>query len=223
MARAATVAARNAGRVRRAPAPRPGRRVKPPPRRGLRVVPRGGVAPAVLGAGLLDRLLRGRAWILCIGALLAGVVFLNVSLLEMNRGITHKAERAAALKRDNAELRRRVAELSSSERIQEVAAARGFLLPAPGQVRYLRAHRSTDARRAAKTISAPRVQAPSPQPQPTAPPPQPQPQSQTPATVPPAAAPQPQPVQTAPATPQQAPPAAGQAPPPAPAATPGAG
>src|ERR671929_166822 len=51
------------------------------------------IAPAVArvahgGAALvLDRVLRGRTWIGVVAALLAGIVFLNVSVLELNRGI----------------------------------------------------------------------------------------------------------------------------------------
>lgn len=173
MARAATTAAgaapvaparrrRRAGAGRRATADRAatpraagGRTTT---RRAIRVVPRGGAGTrpaAALGTSLLDRLLRGRAWIAFVGVLLVGVVFVNVSLLEMNRGITRATERASALKRENADLRLRVARLASSERIQRAAAERGFVLPAPGDVRYLRADRGADARQAARRIAPP--------------------------------------------------------------------
>jgi len=179
MPRAASVAARAAAPARTAPARRKAARpatarahgasarTAAAPRRAIRVVPRGGARPAAaaLGAGVLDRLLRGRIWIACIATLLAGVVFLNVSLLEMNRGITQDAERAAELRRDNAELRLRVAELASSERIQAAAAARGFVLPAPGDVHYLERRRG-DGRRAAALITEPSgTPSPAPQPQ----------------------------------------------------------
>ena len=101
---------------------------------------------------MLDRLLRGRAWVACIGALLAGIVFLNVSLLEVNGGIASVSERATALKRENAELQLRVAELASSERIQAAAAERGFALPEPAGVTYLEAKPGSDARRAARAL-----------------------------------------------------------------------
>ena len=93
---------------------------------------------------------------LCVGALLAGIVFFNVSLLELNSGIARTSERAAALKRDNASLRTQVADLGSSERIQTAAAERGFILPAPGDVAYLRADATRDADRAAKTMTEPK-------------------------------------------------------------------
>jgi cell division protein FtsL len=106
-------------------------------------------------ARVLDALLSGRGWIALIGVLLTGIVFFNVDLLQMNRDIARDAEKASALRRENARLHREVARLASSERIQEAAARLGLLLPAPGEVRYLKARPEVDARRAAKRITAP--------------------------------------------------------------------
>jgi cell division protein FtsL len=106
-------------------------------------------------AGLLDALLAGRGWIALIGVLLAGIVFFNVDLLQMNRDIARDAEKASALGRENARLRLTLARLGSSERIQEAAAGLGLVLPAPGEVRYLKARPAVDARRAAKRITEP--------------------------------------------------------------------
>ncbi|MGI8946163.1 MAG: hypothetical protein ACR2GL_08000 [Thermoleophilaceae bacterium] len=86
--------------------------------------------------------------------LLAGIVFFNVDLLRMNREIAATAERTATVKRENARLRTDLARLGSSERIQRVAADRGLVLPAPGEVRYLRSDPRTDARRAAQRLAA---------------------------------------------------------------------
>lgn len=189
-------------------------RPTPKPKRSLRIVPRDGVRPAALGSGLIDRLLRGRAWIAFLGVALVGVVFLNVSLLEINRGITAKAERIAELKRANAQKRVQVAELASSERIQQAASDRGFLLPEPGKVSYLSAAPTRDARRAAEAIVPPtsRQQAPAATPAPA-------PAEQTPPPVaqqaPPAVQQQPAPTQPSPvqqAPPQAAPPPTGAAP-----------
>ena len=105
--------------------------------------------------GVLDALLAGRGWIVLIGLLLAGIVFFNVDLLQMNRDIAMDTERAAALKRENGRLRLDVAKLASSERIQEAAARLGLVLPAPGEVRYLKARPGLDARRAARRITEP--------------------------------------------------------------------
>jgi cell division protein FtsL len=106
-------------------------------------------------AGVADSLLHGRGWIALVAVLLVGIVFFNVDLLQMNRDIAQTADRAATLKRQNAQLKLRVARLASTERIQQVAQQRGLVLPLPGQIRYLRANRALDGRRAARRISAP--------------------------------------------------------------------
>jgi cell division protein FtsL len=107
------------------------------------------------GGGVLDALLSGQGWIALIGLLLVGIVFFNVGLLELNRNITGTSERVMKIKRENAKLRLDVARLGSSERIQTAAAAEGLVLPAPGDVRYLKADPAIDARRAAKRMVPP--------------------------------------------------------------------
>ena len=104
---------------------------------------------------LLDALLSGRAWIALVFLLLAGIVFFNVDLLQMNREIARNSEKISTLKRENARLVLDQARLANSERIQEEAAGLGLVLPAPGEVRYLKARPSADVRRAAKTIAVP--------------------------------------------------------------------
>jgi cell division protein FtsL len=124
------------------------------------------------GSGVLDALLQGRGWIGLVAVLLVGIVFFNVDLLKMNRDIAVTSQRASGVARENARLRLELAKLDSSERVQRAAASRGLLLPAPGDVRYLRANPFVDARRAAKLIEAPNssVALPEPTPQTTAPP-----------------------------------------------------
>ncbi len=105
------------------------------------------------GAAVLDTLLAGRGWIALVFVLLAGIVFLNVDLLRMNRDIARTVERATAVKRENSRLRAEAARLGSSERIQAVASEAGLVMPAPGAVRYLRS-RPVDGRRAARSLAA---------------------------------------------------------------------
>ena len=112
---------------------------------------------------MLDAILNGRSWIALVFVLLAGIVFFNVDLLQMNREIAQTEERVGALKRENAHLRTDLARLGSSERIQRVAAERGLVLPAPGEVRYLRSDPAVDARRAAARIEAGEAKSPPPQ------------------------------------------------------------
>jgi cell division protein FtsL len=106
-------------------------------------------------SGMLDALLSGRGWIALVFVLLAGIVFFNVDLLQMNREIAGNDQKISALKREIARNRLDVARLASSERIQESAAQLGLVLPAPGDVRYLKARPRLDPHQAAKRITAP--------------------------------------------------------------------
>jgi cell division protein FtsL len=160
MARAATARAA-APRREAAPARKTAARAQPVPTRTTapprRVSGHARPAPAALprGARVLDALLTGRIWIGLIGVLLAGIVFFNVDLLQMNREITQMAEKATQLKRQNDRLRHDYARLASSERIQEAAAALGLVLPPAGEVRYLESKPKLDAHNASKRIIAP--------------------------------------------------------------------
>ena len=149
MARAAAAPARPAPArsPRRAPGPGHGEAFRRPQ-----------AAPLPRRAVVLDALLYGRAWIALVFVLLVGIVFFNVDLLRMNREIAATAGQTATVKRQNARLRTDLARLGSSERIQRVAAERGLVLPAPGEVRYLRSDPPVDALRAAKRIAAPEPQ-----------------------------------------------------------------
>jgi cell division protein FtsL len=150
--------------ARRAPARRaapsrttaPARRVSGRPRRAA---PATRVAALPRGARILDALLTGRIWIGLIGVLLAGIVFFNVDLLQMNREITQMADKATQIKRENDRLRHDYARLASSERIQEAAAALGLVYPAAGEVRYLESKPKLDAHNASKRIIAPSEEA----------------------------------------------------------------
>jgi cell division protein FtsL len=184
MARAAAAAAPRTAPARRAPARHPARR-RTTSQRGAtahrRVSGASTGAPAValpvrvLNApfaraarartgSLLDALLSGRGWIALVFVLLAGIVFFNVDLLQMNREIARNAEKVSTLKREIARNRLDVARLASSERIQEAAAQLGFVLPAPGEVRYLKARPTRDAGQAVKRITAPNLTYVAPEP-----------------------------------------------------------
>ena len=164
MARAAAAARTAAPAPRRAPTPSRPRSV---PRRKSGAIARPARAPASRRAKVaarlgtiphspfVDRLLTGRAWIVLLATLLAGIVFANVALLEMNAGIARTTEQVAALKRENSRLRLKAAELGSSERIQRAAADLGLVLPAPGQVRYLEARPDRDPALALSRMSEP--------------------------------------------------------------------
>jgi cell division protein FtsL len=145
--------------TRTAPAPRrksgPATRPRPVRRATPTQAPR--VARIAQGSAsvVLDQLLRGRSWVALVGALLAGIVFLNVSVLELNRGIARTDAKSATLERTNSTLRERVATLGSAERIQRLAEQRGYILPQPGDVTYLHPATPSQARLAAARIQPP--------------------------------------------------------------------
>jgi cell division protein FtsL len=117
--------------------------------------PAGRVAALPRGARVLDALLTGRIWIGLVGVLLAGIVFFNVDLLQLNREITQMSDKASRIKRQNDRLRHDYARLASSERIQEAAAALGLVYPAAGEVRYLQSEPKRDAHKASNRITEP--------------------------------------------------------------------
>lgn len=131
-------------------APRPLRRAHPsltPPR----AVPR---AVRARGESVLDALQQGQAWIALVALLLVGIVFFNVDLLRLNRSIAMTSEQAGGVARENAQLRRELARLDSSERVQRAALQRGLMLPAPGDVRFRRVG-ERDGGRAVDNMKAP--------------------------------------------------------------------
>jgi hypothetical protein len=173
----ATIAARNPTRtVRRGPAaPRPPRRFSGPgrPKRDPRAGATAGTAVArapfamrlgaramrVGDARVLDRLVRGRAWIAIMALGLIGIVFMQVSLLKLNAGISRAVTAADTFDRQNSSLREDISKLDSGERIQGVAAKLGMVTPAAGDVHYLDG-RGADAARAAAAIKPPDPVAP---------------------------------------------------------------
>ena len=114
---AATARERHAARTRiqRAPA-RPQRRISGPthpPVARPHVVPAPrpvtGVFERLRGLPdhrIIDRLLRGRAWICFVGLALMGIVAMQVSLLKLNSGIGRAVETTATLERQNSQMRR---------------------------------------------------------------------------------------------------------------------
>jgi cell division protein FtsL len=156
--------ASHAGRsLRRGTAPRAQRRISGPARPpraalagagtatarppfGLRL---GATAMRVGDARLLDRLVRGRAWIALVAIGLMGIVFMQVSLLKLNAGISRAVTAADTLERQNSALRSDISNLDSDERIQTVAAKLGMTTPAAGDVHYLDAREANGARAAA--------------------------------------------------------------------------
>jgi hypothetical protein len=141
--------------------PRPQRAPARPP---LRVVAGGAaiatrvadIALDVSASRLMDRIVRSRMWIGIIAFGLIGIVAMQVSMLKLNAGIGRAVETASTLERTNSSLRGEVSRLSNGDRIQSLAGARGFVMPAPADVTYLRSRDPRgDAVRAAGRMRAP--------------------------------------------------------------------
>jgi hypothetical protein len=153
--------------------PRPAARAVAPrrvsgPARGLRVAPAGSVAlprrgdtgvferiRALPDHRLVDRALRGRVWIWLIGIALGGIVAMQVSLLELNAGISRAVETSGTLERQNAELEASIARLSSGERIRTASTKHGMVTPSAGDVEYVRVRPARDPARAMARMTAP--------------------------------------------------------------------
>ena len=164
-ATALATAAEVAPRIVR-PAPRitrPARHVPRPVRPARSVAPTTGTRGArALGFvrtlpdhALTDRLVRGRAWIPILGALLAGIVALQVSLLRLNASMGRSIEQATTLQTNNGLLREQVAALASAGRIERIAAGMGLTMAAPEQIDFLSRRSGGIARKALANMAAP--------------------------------------------------------------------
>ncbi len=156
----------------RSTAPRAPRRVSGPVSRRMVAAPAGTAAlPRRSGTtGLfarvralpehrvIDRLLRSRAWIWVLGALLGGIVAMQVSLLKLNSGISRAVETTTTLERQNAALEQDIARLSRTDRIQTGAASLNMVLPPAGDVSYL-SPGPDDASRAVRRMQPPSEEA----------------------------------------------------------------
>ena len=104
---------------------------------------------------LLDRIIRGRAWIPLVGVLLAGIVAMQVEVLKLGASIGRSIERGTALQSRNEILRASVASLADDARIEQRATAMGMVMPAPAEVKFLAASGGNDVQRAINNIHSP--------------------------------------------------------------------
>jgi hypothetical protein len=118
----------------------------------------GGIEAIPQAANRATPATRGRLLILLIGALAAGLIYINVGKLEAGDGFTRYQQRSLELQRENTALHSRIANLRAAERIKFYAKKQGLVMPAPEQFKYLRARRG-DAERAANSYTAPLTQA----------------------------------------------------------------
>jgi hypothetical protein len=104
---------------------------------------------------LLDRIIRGRAWIPLLGVLLAGIVAMQVEVLKLNAAIGRGLEQGTTLQTANDQLRAAVARASDVQRIESMAAKMGMVMPAPSAVRLVRGDGSSTVAHAVAGIHAP--------------------------------------------------------------------
>ncbi len=151
---------------RRSPAPRGPRRVSGPIPDGPRVqrvphrsLPLGARALAVIRSlpdrSLVDRLVRGRAWIPVLGVLLAGIVAMQVEILKLGTRVGRSVQRSTALQSQNELLQAGVAGLADDQRIERLAAGMGMVMPTPGEMVFLPASAGQRVARALGNIHSP--------------------------------------------------------------------
>lgn len=139
--RVATPSRRTTSPARRTTAPRPRSAApkKHTPVTGF--VPVAAAAGAVSGiadSGIFVWLTRGRLWIGLLGALLVGIVGLNVLALGFSASSSNAAGEAENLARENSALRAKIATTLSSEQVQSTASHLGLAVPEPGAIRYVK-------------------------------------------------------------------------------------
>jgi hypothetical protein len=88
---------------------------------------------------LIDRLVRGRAWIPVLGVLLAGIVAMQVEVLKLGTGMGRALERGSTLQSQNELLQASVATLADDQRIERLAAGMGMVMPPPTALSFLSA------------------------------------------------------------------------------------
>lgn len=144
--------------ARKAPARKaPARRKAPSRRPGGQLIPiAAGAATAVRqlpDSSLMVRMTRGRVWIGVLGALLAGIVAINVITLSFSATVGHIDSNVTALEEENSLLSGRAARLYGSARIRHEAAGAGLVAAPTEGTSYLQASKQ-DVAIAAQRLSA---------------------------------------------------------------------
>ena len=153
--------ARPATATRPRTAPFAPRRVSGPVRRPVPVGPpaRGRTGPferlaRIPDYRLVDGLLRSRLCIWVIGIMLGGIVFMQVSLLRMNTGISRAVATQTTFERQNAALQAQIAKITSGDRVRAAALKDNMIDPPAGSRRFLTA-RESDVPRALRRMKPP--------------------------------------------------------------------
>jgi cell division protein FtsL len=104
---------------------------------------------------LIDRLVRGRAWIPLLGVLLAGIVAMQVEILKLGASTGRAIEQTATLQTRNEALQAGLATLADDQRIERIAATQGMVIPSPDSLVFLTARPGAQIGRAVGNVQAP--------------------------------------------------------------------
>jgi hypothetical protein len=107
---------------------------------------------ALPDSGLVHRLTRGQAWIGVLGALLVGIVALNVLSLSMTTASGETGAQIDELQRSNSALRSEIAETLSAPKVESLALSYGLSRPQADDITYLES-KASDLVQAAKVLA----------------------------------------------------------------------
>jgi len=104
---------------------------------------------------LIDRLVRGRAWIPVLGVLLAGIVAMQVEVQKLGTDVGRWVQRSTTLQSQNESLQAGLASLNDDQRIERLAANMGMVMPAPATIAFVNAKPGADVSAALANIHSP--------------------------------------------------------------------
>jgi cell division protein FtsL len=135
---------------------------RPAPAARPRIARRGGLLLGLLSAlerlashRLLDRLIRGRAWLVLVTFALIGIVTLQLALLKLNGAVGRALHSAALLQRENAALSIENSELAAADRVQAGATQLGMAFASSASLRFLAPSSNGDFARGAAALNSP--------------------------------------------------------------------
>lgn len=144
----------------RVPSRRAPQRAKPKVRRnpGAKVIPFAGRTAVAVSqlpdSSLIVRMTRGRLWIGVLGALLVGIVALNVVNLSFSANAAKIDAQIAALKSENGVLEARQAARFSVDRLQSAGRGIGYIQPSMDEAHFVEFDRETLATAAQRLAAA---------------------------------------------------------------------
>jgi hypothetical protein len=103
---------------------------------------------------LLDRLIRGRAWLVLVTFALIGIVTLQLALLKLNGTVGRALHSEALLQRENATLSIENSQLAAADHVQAGAAQLGMAFASSAALRFLAPSSHADFARGAAALSS---------------------------------------------------------------------